>query len=382
MNKIKLYRKYVLTFIIVVTVKILCETWSISSYKGGIQDQPLVIIHKTSHWVNKTTKTVLVWTEFFADNTWVESFKDAFQQCKFKCVATSDKADIKSADAVIFHLRDINSRPPDYRDKSQVWIAINSEAPTHITPNYYLKQVNGMFNWTMSYRRDSTVKNYYGRFRRLTRDEQTKYVHTDYATTKSKMAVSIVSNCDDNADRQKILTELGRYVELDQYGNCGYLDCPRTDTPTCTSSAYRYRIALENSICQDYITEKFWNSLNDDVIPVVNWPWIDTLVTKELVPPKSFINLYDFKSVADLGKYLNYLAGNYSEYNSYFEWKKQYRLWDSYMSFIDLCTELHQPRRDQEIPNLFKWLQNDTKTCKRDPALIRAFRRMRNFLWG
>ncbi|XP_021364567.1 glycoprotein 3-alpha-L-fucosyltransferase A-like [Mizuhopecten yessoensis] len=362
-KKLQTYRKYILLIISFVIVMVI---WQIYSHSDtDVLEQPVVLTHNTSHWVNKTSKTVLIWTGFFFDDTWVDSFKNAFKLYKCKCIATADKSKIKSADAVVFHLHDIDSLIPDYRDESQVWIVTNAEPPPRVFTSRDLRRVNNMFNWTLTYRRDSTIHAFYGRFGPLSNKEQLKYTPINYAATKSKMAASIVSDCADNAERYRILQELARYINLHQYGSCGTLSCPRTGESKCRSSQYRFRIAFENSNCRDYITEKFWNTLKDNVIPVVNWPWLEETAMTELVPPKSFINLHDFETVADLGKYLNYLTHNDAEFNSYFEWKKHYRLLMSVpFSSIDLCTKLHQLQKDQEITDLHRWLQNDTSTCK------------------
>jgi len=34
-------------------------------------------------------------------------------------------------------------------------------------------------------------------------------------------------------------------------------------------SQYKFYLAFENSLCTDYITEKFYQTLNRDIIPVV-----------------------------------------------------------------------------------------------------------------
>ena len=49
---------------------------------------------------------------------------------------------------------------------------------------------------------------------------------------------------------------------------CLGLRHPRLKRPE-TSQQYYFYLAFENSICPDYISEKFWRNLNQPVIPVV-----------------------------------------------------------------------------------------------------------------
>lgn len=55
---------------------------------------------------------------------------------------------------------------------------------------------------------------------------------------------------------------------------------------------YKFYLSFENSICVDYVTEKFWNALLFNTVPIV-YGGADYL---EIAPKKSFINILDFKS--------------------------------------------------------------------------------------
>jgi hypothetical protein len=70
-------------------------------------------------------------------------------------------------------------------------------------------------------------------------------------------------------------------------------------------------MALENSICQDYITEKLWNQgLTYTVLPIV----LRRKIVEPYVPPNSFIAFDDYKSIKEMGAHLKYLMSNKTEY--------------------------------------------------------------------
>lgn len=75
--------------------------------------------------------------------------------------------------------------------------------------------------------------------------------------------------------------------------------------------SYYFYLAFENSICQDYITEKLWNhGYGHDVIPIT----LKRSIVERYVPPHSFIAVDDFKTIRDLANYLKYLMNNLSAY--------------------------------------------------------------------
>ena len=73
---------------------------------------------------------------------------------------------------------------------------------------------------------------------------------------------------------------------------------------------------------QDYVTEKYYNILPYNVIPVV----YNGADMSRLAPPHSFIDVGEFKSVEKLADYLNLLDRNDALFASYFWWRDYYRL--------------------------------------------------------
>lgn len=102
---------------------------------------------------------------------------------------------------------------------------------------------------------------------------------------------------------------------------------------------YKFYFSFENSYCTDYATEKLYNILQINTVPVVY-----SRLKKEnlFVPPNSAINVDDFRSARELADYLLYLDQNESEYLKYFEWKKHYRIdHPSKVVPCDICKKLH-----------------------------------------
>ena len=61
-----------------------------------------------------------------------------------------------------------------------------------------------------------------------------------------------------------------------------------------------FYLSFENSLCEDYVTEKLWAWLRRDIVPVV----MGQANYSAIVPPHSVINALDFSEPRDLANYL------------------------------------------------------------------------------
>ncbi len=87
---------------------------------------------------------------------------------------------------------------------------------------------------------------------------------------------------------------------------------------------HKFFLAFESRNCTDYITEKFWRSLDFDIIPVVIQP--PKKFYERLAPPNSFIHASDFDFDAQrLSKYLEEVATDMKLYSKYLSWKRAYK---------------------------------------------------------
>ena len=91
------------------------------------------------------------------------------------------------------------------------------------------------------------------------------------------------------------ILELQKHIDVDIYGKCGSLQCSRSKEGDCwkkVDEEYYFYLAFENSICKDYVTEKFFNSMNHSVIPIT----LGAGNYEEIAPKKSYIDAYqDFR---------------------------------------------------------------------------------------
>ena len=56
----------------------------------------------------------------------------------------------------------------------------------------------------------------------------------------------------------------------------------------------QFYFSFENSLCSDYITEKFWKVLDYNVIPVV----LNGVNMTKFAPQNSYIDIKDFSNIS------------------------------------------------------------------------------------
>ena len=150
-----------------------------------------------------------------------------------------------------------------------------------------------------------------------------------------------------------------KYASVDVYGSCRPFTCDRS------KNCYRYLgrrckffLAFENSICPDYVTEKFYKALRYGLVPVIRGGSNNS----QLFPQGSYIDNKNIKTVAVLVEYLKHLDRSTEEYLEYFDWRVDYDI-DADLDLKTraqclLCTKLHQfnytPDR-KTYSNILSW---------------------------
>lgn len=97
-----------------------------------------------------------------------------------------------------------------------------------------------------------------------------------FSEKKYGVVAGLISNCGAGTRRLDYINELKKYIPVKLFGACGEA-CPKVSQLTgkeanckfIIGTEYKFFLAFENSICKDYITEKFFNMLSYNIIPVV-----------------------------------------------------------------------------------------------------------------
>ena len=186
----------------------------------------------------------------------------------------------------------------------------------------------------------------------------------NFAENKTGQVAWFVSNCDAGNNRLEYAEQLGEYIGVDVFGDCGTKFCAR-NSPECGRKLrqYKFYLAFENSNCVDYITEEFWlNGLQNNILPIVMGPSIQDY--EAVAPPKSFIHVDSFDSPEDLAKFLHILDRDDDLYNEYFAWKQLGDFIDTKF-FCRVCSMLHYSTHTEErqVIEDITWWWSGPDTC-------------------
>ncbi|XP_043474596.1 glycoprotein 3-alpha-L-fucosyltransferase A [Leptopilina heterotoma] len=237
----------------------------------------------------------------------------------------------------------------------QIWLLYFLECPYHTQT---IKSVQ--VNWTATYRRDSDIVAPYERWQYFDSSVTQIDQNFNYAENKTKKVAWFVSNCHPRNQRMNYAKELSKHIQVDIYGACGNLRCPRSQSQACfdmLDADYKFYLAFENSNCRDYITEKFFvNGLGHNVLPIVMGAHPRDYAKS--APYRSYIHVDEFKSPKELAEYLHRLDNDDELYNSYFKWKGTGEFINTYF-WCRVCAMLHDTRAPKYYKDLNEWWRGD-----------------------
>ncbi|CAH1773971.1 unnamed protein product [Owenia fusiformis] len=271
---------------------------------------------------------------------------------------------LQKADVVLFHaLSDEFRRAviPPMRTPWQKWVFTTAEAPRRDFFQHadYAKWRH-LMNLTVTIKADADKQLIYGYYSE-TLEIDPGYTLPDYFKRTGLVAWA-ASHCKTESYREQFIEKLQNFIPVDTYGRCGKHPCPGNDVEDCfyyIGSRYKFYLALENSDCPDYITEKSWrNSLTHNLVPIVRGKLNNY---RKYLPPGSYIHTDNFESIEQLARHLLNVSQNRTLYESYFTWKFKYEVHnrDTFMDLCSICEVVHDTWDIKQSWDLDNWWSPD-----------------------
>ena len=162
-------------------------------------------------------------------------------------------------------------------------------------------------------------------------EEKPLYTLEEKARDKSKASVVYVqSSCDAPSDRDTYVQELMKYLKVDSLGAClnnkelpqeykDPLEYANKDFYKIIAN-YKFTLAFENAICDDYISEKLWRPLEIGSVPIYR----GSPSAQDWMPNNnSVIMVDDFPGPKELAEYIKRLDADDTAYLKYLEFKQK-----------------------------------------------------------
>ncbi len=230
---------------------------------------------------------------------------------------TYDRSLLPVADAVVFNIpflpRDLDDdiEKPD----NQIWVGWSYESEANY-PWMFSDELKDLFDLWMTYHLDSDIVLPYYDYSFLDK------LYTP-VSDKTKNVCMFISSPVNNSKRIEYLSELMKYLDIDSYGRWQRNRFVEEDLGYTTKldiiKQYKFTIAFENAISEDYVTEKFFDPLIMGSVPVyLGAPNIDTFSPGH----NSFIDVRDYVSPKYLALDIKRYSLNDDLYNTLLEWKK------------------------------------------------------------
>ena len=290
-------------------------------------------------------RKILTWTPFFESVAYIYYlYRNHVISIdgNLTCEVTNNRSEIENADAVIFHGRDFNSSDlPETHKSNQLWVYFLLESSVHSGCNESCwKKVNEIgINWYMGYHRTNSHSFFpYGKFIENKPDFNTTEISlkvkmfVNSFSSKPKDAVWLVSHCLTQSKRLHLVHKMKQQgLNVDIFGKCGTKLLIPKDNETAWDNfynQYRFYISFENSLCDDYVSEKAYDAYKKTIkyglIPVV----YGGANYSEFLPQGSYVDVGNFTKIAELVKFLKLLSKPESiqVIEGYYQWMYHYHL--------------------------------------------------------
>lgn len=240
---------------------------------------------------------------------------------------------------------------PRYPEKV-IWALSHEESPRNVAELMHEKILN-VFNYSSTFSRYSDIPFPLQSIVSIENVTSTEYfVETQQKNLLLKEIGPILylqSDCDTSTERDEYVKYLQKFQRIDSYGTClknkefpigvkgtkeDYLNSFNEEQFLNFVARYKFVIAIENGVCEDYITEKLWRAIHVGVVPI----YFGSPSIRDWLPnEKSAILLQDFRTPELLSQHIDELLRNDQLYEAYLEHKTKRKI-----SNLRLIDELRQ----------------------------------------
>lgn len=292
--------------------------------------------------------------------------------CKF----ITEEQSVATMDAVVFgamgSVIDIQQYSLSSRPKDQIWVFFRMEPPPFFEFGWYRDDPiwRKTMNWSWGYRLDSDIF-----FPHATFNIRNKRLNRNYAgifKRKSRDAAWVVSHCQTQSERRLYVKQLQMLgLSVDIYGFCSENKrrVPWSEIKSLIDNKYKFYLAFENSICTDYVSEKFFKYYKLDTVLLVR----GGINYTKYFDKSTFINTADFASIKEVVEYLKMVGNNETLYTQFLREKDKYmpteRLDELYKSTCVLCQKLNNNsvhRNTKVYDDIGAYLHSNTCVAPKD----------------
>ncbi|GBP19974.1 Alpha-(1,3)-fucosyltransferase 10 [Eumeta japonica] len=228
---------------------------------------------------------------------------------------------------------DFEDLPLPRKAKDNIWGLFHEESPRNVERLMH-EPILKLFNFSSTFSRYSDVPFPLQHLFSLPEITSKQY----FVETSKKNALLaeiapimyIQSDCETSTERDAYVKELMKYIKIDSYGTClnnikldekfqvDYLNHLNDDDFLNFIARYKFVIAIENGVCEDYVTEKLWRALKIGTVPI----YFGSPSVKDWLPnEKSAILLQNHNTPQKLKEHIDDLLKNDTMYEQYLEHK-------------------------------------------------------------
>ena len=229
---------------------------------------------------------------------------------------TLDKGQISEADVVVFHIPDLYKVIGDdeiTKSENQIWVGWCLECEENY-PILKDQDFRDMFDIWMGYHQnDDVIYPYYLNFDNYMKESE----FVDF--NQRKDVCMLISSNINKSGRIEYLAELMKYIHIDSYGKLFRNstinhDCGRKSAIDLMRK-YKFVIAFENAVAEDYVTEKFYNPLYACSVPI----YLGAQNIDEFSPYKNcYMDVRSFSTPRELAEAIKYYSSSESDWMKFF----------------------------------------------------------------